>query len=263
MFRVAVSPREICSNRSSSLAPVAAATGLWPDRRKRWARASPSVRARARSLAARISSPACGGSEKPSTCTGVEGSASLMWSPRSSTSAFTLPQAAPATTGSPTRRVPCWTITVATGPRPASRLASSTTPRASPSTRAVSSSTSATSTICSSRLSIPVPCRAETSTTIVSPPHASGTSPRSESCWRTRGESASGRSILLTATMMGTSAALAWSMASTVWGITPSSAATTRITMSVTCAPRARMAVKAAWPGVSMNVMGWPCHSTW
>ena len=35
-------------------------------------------------------------------------------------------------------------MTVATGPRPASSLASSTTPRASPSTRAVSSSTSAT-----------------------------------------------------------------------------------------------------------------------
>ena len=52
-------------------------------------------------------------------------------------------------------------------------------------------------------------------------------------------------------------------MASMVWGITPSSAATTRITMSVTWAPRARMAVKAAWPGVSMNVMGWSCHSTW
>ena len=49
--------------------------------------------------------------------------------------------------------------------------------------------------------------------------------------------------------MIGTSAALAWSMASIVWGMTPSSAATTRMTMSVTCAPRARMAVKAAWPG--------------
>ena len=108
-----------------------------------------------------------------------------------------------------------------------------------------------------------MPCRAETSTTIVSPPHASGTSPRSESCWSTRAESASGRSILLTATMIGTSAALAWSIASIVWGMTPSSAATTRITMSVTCAPRARMAVKAAWPGVSMNVMRCPCHSTW
>ena len=108
-----------------------------------------------------------------------------------------------------------------------------------------------------------MPWRAETSTTMVSPPQASGTSPRSESCWSTRWGSALSRSILLTATMMGTSAALAWSMASMVWGMTPSSAATTRITMSVTWAPRARMAVKAAWPGVSMNVMGWSCHSTW
>ena len=33
--------------------------------------------------------------------------------------------------------------------------------------------------------------------------------------------------------------------------------------MSVAWAPRARMAVKAAWPGVSMNVMGWPRQSTW
>src|SRR5580698_6346033 len=113
MFNVAISPREICSNRSSSFAP-APATGLWPDNRKRWTLASPNVRARARSLAPRISSPACGGSEKPSTCTGVEGSASLMWSPWSSTSALTLPQAGPATTGSPTRSVPCCTMHVAT-----------------------------------------------------------------------------------------------------------------------------------------------------
>ena len=39
--------------------------------------------------------------------------------------------------------------------------------------------------------------------------------------------------------------------------MTPSSAATTSTTMSVTCAPRARIAVNAAWPGVSMNVI-WP-----
>ena len=44
-------------------------------------------------------------------------------------------------------------------------------------------------------------------------------------------------------------------MASTVCGMTPSSAATTSTTMSVTWAPRARMAVKASWPGVSMKVI--------
>ncbi len=53
----------------------------------------------------------------------------------------------------------------------------------------------------------------------------------------TRAGSALLRSILLTATTIGTSAALAWLIASTVWGITPSSAATTSTTMSVTSAP--------------------------
>ncbi|CFN68961.1 Uncharacterised protein [Bordetella pertussis] len=43
-------------------------------------------------------------------------------------------------------------------------------------------------------------------------------------------------------------------MASRVCGITPSSAATTRMTMSVALAPRARIAVKASWPGVSRKV---------
>ena len=48
------------------------------------------------------------------------------------------------------------------------------------------------------------------------------------------------------ATTIGTSAARACWMASSVWGITPSSAATTKITISVDFAPRARIAVKAA-----------------
>ncbi len=64
------------------------------------------------------------------------------------------------------------------------------------------------------------------------------------------------------ATMMGTRAALAWLMASTVCGMTPSSAATTRTAMSVTWAPRARSAVNASWPGVSMKVMAFPFTST-
>ena len=70
----------------------------------------------------------------------------------------------------------------------------------------------------------------------------------------TRLGSAFSRSILLMATTIGTPADLAWSMASMVWGMTPSSAATTRMTMSVASAPRARMAVNASWPGVSMKV---------
>ena len=79
----------------------------------------------------------------------------------------------------------------------------------------------------------------------------------------TRSGSAFSRSILLMATTIGTSAALAWLSASTVWGMTPSSAATTRTTMSVASAPRARMAVNASWPGVSMKVMRRPSFSTW
>ena len=71
-----------------------------------------------------------------------------------------------------------------------------------------------------------------------------------------------GLSILLIATMIGTFAALAWSMASSVCGITPSSAATTSTTMSVTLAPRARMRVNASWPGVSMNTILRPFFST-
>jgi hypothetical protein len=38
-------------------------------------------------------------------------------------------------------------------------------------------------------------------------------------------------------------------IASIVCGMIPSSAATTRITISVTLAPRIRISVKAAWPG--------------
>ena len=75
---------------------------------------------------------------------------------------------------------------------------------------------------------------------------------------------ASGRSTLFTATTSGTPALRAWLMASMVCGITESSAATTRITTSVTSAPRARMAVKAAWPGVSRNEIARPSASaTW
>lgn len=48
---------------------------------------------------------------------------------------------------------------------------------------------------------------------------------------------------------------LACWMDSMVCCITPSSAATTRITMSVTLVPLARMAEKAAWPGVSRKVI--------
>ena len=66
------------------------------------------------------------------------------------------------------------------------------------------------------------------------------------SCCLTRPGSAAGRSTLLIATIIGTPAFLAWLIASIVCGMTESSAATIRMTMSVTSAPRARIAVKAA-----------------
>ena len=91
-----------------------------------------------------------------------------------------------------------------------------------------------------------VPCLAEMSTNMVSPPYSSATSPYSVSCWRILAGFAPSLSILLTATTIGTSAALAWLIASTVCGMTPSSAATTITAMSVACAPRARMAVNAS-----------------
>ena len=91
---------------------------------------------------------------------------------------------------------------------------------------------------------------------LVSPPHSSGWRPRCVISVRTRSGCAPSLSILLTATRIGTSAAFAWSIASWVCGITPSSAATTMTAMSVTWAPRARMAVNASWPGVSRKVIG-------
>ena len=87
---------------------------------------------------------------------------------------------------------------------------------------------------------------AETSTSTTSPPMDSTWISCCSRSVRTRSGFASGLSILLMATMIGTFAALAWWIASIVCGITPSSAATTRTTMSVTFAPRARMAVNAS-----------------
>ena len=91
-----------------------------------------------------------------------------------------------------------------------------------------------------------MPSRAETSTKIVSPPYSSATRLYSVSCCVTLSGLAPSLSILLTATTIGTLAACAWLRASIVCGMTPSSAATTRTAMSVTWAPRARMAVNAS-----------------
>ena len=110
---------------------------------------------------------------------------------------------------------------------------------------------------------MPSPFNAEIGTKIVSPPQASDTKPCSVSSCITRSGLAVGLSILLTATMIGTSAALAWLIASTVCGITPSSAATTKMVKSVTFAPRARIVVKAACPGVSRKVIFLSPSVTW
>jgi len=59
---------------------------------------------------------------------------------------------------------------------------------------------------------------------------------------------------LVRATKIGTPAARAWLIASTVCGITPSSAATTSTTRIGHLGPRDRMAVKASWPGGVENV---------
>ena len=109
---------------------------------------------------------------------------------------------------------------------------------------------------------MPIFCLAEILQQMVSPPQSSGTRPCSVSCWSTRSGLAFSLSILLMATMMGISAALAWLMDSMVWGMMPSSAATTRMAMSVIMAPRARMEVNASWPGVSRKVMGLPFTCT-
>ena len=90
---------------------------------------------------------------------------------------------------------------------------------------------------------------------ITSPPHSSGKRPCSDNCCLTWSGLAPGLSILLIATIIGTSADFAWLIASIVCGITPSSAATTRTAISVDLAPRRRIAVNASWPGVSRNVI--------
>lgn len=134
----------------------------------------------------------------------------------------------------PCLRVPFCTSTVHTGPRPRSSLASITVPRASRLGLALSSKSSACSWIASMSFSRPIFLVALTGTASTSPPKSSTTTSCAKSSCLTRSGLASGLSILLIATTIGTFAALAWRMASIVCGITPSSAATTSTTISVT-----------------------------
>ena len=107
----------------------------------------------------------------------------------------------------------------------------------------------------SSRSSTPSPVLALTGTTTVSPPYSSGTRLSWVRSVLTRSMSACGKSILLMATIRGILAAWACATASRVCGMIESSAATTMMAMSATFAPRARMVVKASWPGVSMKTI--------
>ena len=211
----------------------------------------------------RTCSPASGTPLNPRTSTGSPGDASPTRLPRKSCIARTLPHRAPATSASPTWSVPRAISTETTGPRPGSSFDSITVPDAGASALARSSSTSDITRIVSSRSSSPSLVRADTSTNSVSPPHSTGWRPSPVISVRTRVGSAPCLSILLTATSIGTSASLAWSTASLVCGLTPSSAATTITAMSVTFAPRARIAVNASWPGVSRNVIVLSSWWTW
>ncbi len=255
-----MSPFCICSNRLSSVTFVRALNFFSFCALRRCATSS---RARRSSVTASNLSPAWGTSSSPVISTGTLGPADWMGLPFSFAIARTFPTVVPATRMSPTCRVPFCTSMVATGPRPLSSLASRTVPFPARPGLAFSSLRSATSRMVSSSSLRPVFFTAETFTHGVSPPHSSGTSSYFVSCSITRCGFAPGLSILLMATMMETLAAFAWWMASMVWGMMPSSAATTSTAMSVTCAPLARMVVKASWPGVSRNVMSRPPALTW
>ena len=218
-------------------------------------------RARASESTTTIWSPGSGAPSRPRTSTGVAGRASSTCWPRSFERAFTRPHWPPATMISPRFSVPRLTSTVATGPLPLSSLDSMTTPSASRSGLALSSRISASAEMVCVSSSRPVFLRAETKTAGVWPPMASTCTSYCRSWVSTLSGLASCLSILLTATMIGALAAFACWIASIVCGITPSSAATTRTTMSVALAPRARMDEKAAWPGVSRKVIFSPVLS--
>ena len=205
--KVAVAPSAICSNTFSSLAACWRAS--FTSRNLPW-RNSAISRALRSSPSTSTSSPAWGTSCRPWISTGIEGPASSTDFPVSSVMARTRPNTLPASSTSPRLSVPDCTSTVATGPLPLSSRASMTRPFAAPSRGAFSSSTSACNSTFSSKVSIPAPVRAETSTNGTSPPYSSGTTSWATSSCLTRSGLASGLSILLIATTSCTPAALAW-----------------------------------------------------
>ena len=255
---VAASPAWICSKMSSSLAPPVMAWASRPIEATRCqcSRVSATLRAVFSSGATTKRSPASATSDRPSTWTGVDGPASLTWSPWSSMSARTRPQAAPATSGSPTLRVPRWTRIVATGPRPMSRLDSSTTPRARPSGLARRSSSSATtSSVLEQVVDAEVLQRGDLDHDGVAAPRLGDEAVLGELLHDPVGVGVLAVDLVDRRRRSGPRPPWRGRAPRCVWGMTPSSAATTRMTMSVASAPRARMAVNASWPGVSMKVM--------
>ena len=208
-------------------------------------------------------SPDAGTSFNPVISTGVDGRASTTSTPKSFFSVLTLPNVVPTTIGSPSLSVPFWTSKVTVEPTFLSSLDSITVPIAYLLGFAFNSLISETNWILSSNSSIPSPVSAEILLYITLPPQASGVNPCAAISFITFSGFAPGLSILFIATIIGTPAALAWSIASSVWGITPSSAATIIITISVTAAPLALISVKASCPGVSIKVIFLPFFSIW
>mmetsp|Transcript_6975 Transcript_6975/g.18993 ORF Transcript_6975/g.18993 Transcript_6975/m.18993 type:complete len:265 (-) Transcript_6975:706-1500(-) len=231
------SPRFSSAWAAKSMAALSSRSRCW--------RTSAIWRASCSVAATRRSSPALGTPWRPRQSTGAPGGASSTSTPLMR-SLRTRPHSEPATIMSPTLSVPRCTIVVATGPKPRSMRASTATPSAMRLGLARRLRSSAMSWILSSRSSRPVPLSADTSAVSTSPPKRSRITSWSRSSTPTFSGSAPSLSILLMATMMGHSAALAALIASTVCCLTPSSAATTSTTMSVRFAPRERIAEKAA-----------------
>mgnify|MGYP007043249478 CR=1 FL=1 len=136
-----------------------------------------------------------------------------------------------------------------------------TVPLAARSGLAFSSIMSAVSRIISSKSSMPCLVWAETGMQGVSPPHSSGTSSYSVSCSFTRSGLAPSLSILLIATMMDTPAL---GVVDGLHGLGHDAVVRGHHQHGNVrhLAPRARIAVKASWPGVSRKVMSRPSTCT-
>ncbi len=205
-FISGTSARSACRIRSDSVGGreiTSSAERIFASRSEAMWRASRS------SSTSRKSSPALGTWLHPRICTGFDRPAWIRDRPFSSCMARIFANAVPQISASPADSVPFCTSTVAIGPRPLSRCASITVPRAYPVGSPFSSSRSATSRIVSSNVSSPALVFAETSTNSNVPPYSDGTMPSSTIWVRTRTGSASSLSTLFTATMIGTPAAFA------------------------------------------------------